>query len=62
MRKPAPDCFGASATAAPATRTRRRFSIPYHAMVDGLKKIAAGFPDDEQDAMFYRAAERVYSL
>jgi len=31
-------------------------------MVNGLKKIAADFPDDEQDAMFYRTAERVYSL
>ena len=39
-----------------------KLSIGYHPLYNALKKIAADFSDDEQDAMFYRTAARVYSL
>jgi L-fuconolactonase len=37
-------------------------SLPYAVLYNGLKKIAAGFSEAEQSAMFYGTAARVYRL
>ena len=37
-------------------------SLSYPVLYNGLKKIASRFSDDEQDAMFYGTAARVYSI
>ncbi|MCP3934168.1 MAG: amidohydrolase family protein [Actinomycetia bacterium] len=39
-----------------------RWSISYHVMWNGLKKIAADFTADERDQMFYRTASDIYRL
>jgi predicted TIM-barrel fold metal-dependent hydrolase len=39
-----------------------RLSISYPVMWNALKKIAARYSDDEQDAMFSGTASRVYRL
>jgi len=39
-----------------------KLSISYHVLWNAFKKIAADFSDDEQHAMFYGTAARVYSL
>jgi predicted TIM-barrel fold metal-dependent hydrolase len=39
-----------------------KLSLSYHVLWNGLKKIVAGFSEDEKDAMFYRTAARVYRL
>ena len=37
-------------------------SISYPVLWNALKKIAAGFSEDEKQAMFYGTAARVYRL
>jgi predicted TIM-barrel fold metal-dependent hydrolase len=39
-----------------------RWSLSYHVFWNGTKKIAARFTDDEQHALFWGTAERVYRL
>ena len=39
-----------------------RLSISYPVLWNGLKKIAAQYSEDEQDAMFYRTAAQVYKI
>ncbi len=56
------DCFGPKRCMFESNFPVDKLSIPYHALYNALKKIAAEFSDDEQDAMFYRTAERVYTL
>ena len=56
------ECFGPERCMFESNFPVDKLSIPYHVMYNGLKKIAAGFTGDVQDAMFYRTAERVYSL
>ena len=55
-------CFGPERCMFESNFPVDKLSVAYHPLYNALKKIAAGFPDDEQDAMFYRTAERVYSL
>ena len=56
------DCFGPDRCMFESNFPVDKLSIGYHPLYNALKKIAAGFTDDEQDAMFYRTAARVYSL
>ncbi len=56
------ECFGPDRCMFESNFPVDKLSISYHALYNALKKIAAGFSDDEQDAMFYRTAARVYSL
>jgi predicted TIM-barrel fold metal-dependent hydrolase len=39
-----------------------RFSISYHVLYNGLKKIVADFSETEKLAMFHDTSARVYSL
>ncbi len=56
------ECFGPERCMFESNFPVDKLSISYHTLCNALKKIAAGFSDDEQDAMFYRTAARVYSL
>ena len=56
------ECFGPDRCMFESNFPVDKLSIHYHVLYNALKKIAAGFSDDEQDAMFYRTAARVYSL
>jgi L-fuconolactonase len=39
-----------------------KFSLSYHVMWNGMKKIVQGFSEDEKDAMFRGTASKVYRL
>jgi predicted TIM-barrel fold metal-dependent hydrolase len=39
-----------------------RFSISYHVLYNGLKKIVADFSEADKHAMFYGTAARIYKL
>ena len=39
-----------------------KFSLSYHVMWNGMKKIVRGFSEDEKDAMFRGTASKVYRL
>jgi len=39
-----------------------RLSVNYHVLWNAFKKMAAGYSETEQHAMFYGTAERVYSM
>jgi predicted TIM-barrel fold metal-dependent hydrolase len=39
-----------------------RMSLSYAVLWNALKKIAAGYSEAEQDAMFYGTAARVYRI
>jgi len=56
------DCFGPDRCMFESNFPVDRLSLPYAVLYNGLKKIAAEFSEDEQHAMFYGTAERVYRL
>jgi L-fuconolactonase len=56
------DCFGPQRCMFESNFPVDKRSISYAVMWNALKKIAAPFSDDEQDAMFYGTAARVYGL
>ena len=56
------DCFGPERCMFESNFPVDKLSIGYHVMWNGMKKIVADFTEDEQHAMFYGTAERVYSL
>ena len=56
------DCFGPERCMFESNFPVDKLSISYSVMWNGLKKIAAGFSEDEQQAMFYGTAARVYRL
>ena len=56
------ECFGPNRCMFESNFPVDRRSISYPVLYNGLKKIAAEFSDDEQDAMFRRTAERVYRI
>jgi len=56
------DCFGPDRCMFESNFPVDRMSISYHVLYNGLKKIAAGFSEDEKDAMFSGTARRVYRL
>ena len=56
------DCFGPDRCMMESNFPVDKFSIAYHVLFNGLKKIVADFSDDEKHQMFYGTAERVYKL
>ena len=56
------ECFGPERCMFESNFPVDRLSISYHVMWNGMKKIAAGFSEDEKHAMFYGTAARVYRL
>ncbi|MCP3983235.1 MAG: amidohydrolase family protein [bacterium] len=56
------DCFGPDRCMFESNFPVDRLSLPYAVLYNGLKKIATGFSEDEQNAMFYGTAARVYRL
>ncbi len=56
------DCFGPDRCMMESNFPVDRYSISYHVLYNGLKKIVADFSEDEKHAMFYGTAARVYGL
>ena len=56
------ECFGPDRCMFESNFPVDRRSISYAVLYNGLKKIAAEFSDDEQDAMFSGTAERIYNI
>ncbi len=56
------DCFGPDRCMFESNFPVDKLSISYHVMWNGMKKMVADFSDDEQHAMFYATAARVYRL
>ena len=56
------DCFGPERCMFESNFPVDRVSISYPVLWNALKKIASQYSDDEQQAMFYGTAEKVYRL
>lgn len=56
------DCFGADRCMFESNFPVDRLSISYRVLWNGLKKIASGFDNAEQDQMFSGTAKRVYKI
>ena len=56
------ECFGPERCMFESNFPVDRLSISYPVLWNGLKKIAAQYSADEQDAMFYGTAAKVYKL
>ena len=56
------ECFGPDRCMFESNFPVDKLSISYAVLWNGLKKIAAGFSEDEKHSMFYGTAERVYRL
>ncbi len=56
------DCFGPDRCMFESNFPVDKFSLSYHVLYNGLKKIVADFSSDEKDAMFYGTAARVYKI
>ncbi len=56
------ECFGPNRCMMESNFPVDKYSISYHVLYNGLKKIVAGFSDDEKQEMFYGTAARVYKL
>ena len=39
-----------------------KFSLSYHVLYNGLKKIVADFSAEEKDLMFHGTAARIYNI
>lgn len=55
-------CFGADRCMFESNFPVDRLSISYHVLWNGLKKIAAGYSESDQTALFSGTASRVYKL
>ena len=56
------ECFGPDRCMFESNFPVDKFSISYHVLWNGLKKIVGDFSEDEKDAMFSGTASRVYRL
>jgi len=56
------ECFGPDRCMFESNFPVDKLSIGYHPLYNALKRIASSYSEDEQDAMFYRTAARVYRL
>ena len=56
------ECFGPERCMFESNFPVDRMSLSYRVLWNGLEKIAAPFPTDERDAMFFGTATRVYRL
>jgi len=55
-------CFGADRCMFESNFPVDRYSISYHVLWNGLKKIAAEYTEEQQSAMFSGTASRIYKL
>tara|TARA_R110002072_G_scaffold36301_3_gene106970 strand:- start:5411 stop:6412 length:1002 start_codon:yes stop_codon:yes gene_type:complete len=56
------ECFGPDRCMFESNFPVDKLSISYPVLYNGFKKIAAGFSENEKDAMFYGTAARVYRI
>ena len=56
------ECFGPDRCLFESNFPVDRLSLSYCVLLNGVKKIVAGFSDSERDAIFAGTASRVYSL
>ena len=56
------ECFGPDRCMFESNFPVDKFSLSYHVLYNGLKKIVADFSEDEKDAMFFGTAARVYRI
>lgn len=56
------DCFGPERCMFESNFPVDKFSLSYHVLWNGLKKMVAGFSEQEKSAMFYHTAAKVYRL
>lgn len=56
------ECFGPERCMFESNFPVDKFSLSYHVLYNGLKKIVADFSGDEKDAMFFGTAARVYRV
>lgn len=56
------DCFGPERCMFESNFPVDKWSLSYHVLWNGLKKMVADFSDSEKDSLFYQTAARVYRL
>jgi predicted TIM-barrel fold metal-dependent hydrolase len=56
------ECFGPDRCMMESNFPVDRYSLSYHVLYNGLKKMVADFSEDEKHAMFYATAAQVYKL
>ena len=56
------ECFGPDRCMFESNFPVDKFSLSYHVLYNGLKKIVADFSEDEKDTMFYGTAARIYNI
>lgn len=56
------ECFGPERCMFESNFPVDRWSLSYHVLYNGLKKIVADFSEDEKDRMFYGTAAEIYRL
>lgn len=56
------ECFGPDRCMFESTFPVDKRSLSYAVLYNALKKIVAGFPESEKDAMFYGTAARIYRI
>ena len=56
------DCFGPERCMFESNFPVDKWSLSYHVVWNGFKKLAAGFSEAEKSAMFYHTAAKVYRL
>jgi len=56
------ECFGPDRCMFESNFPVDKFSLSYHVLYNGLKKIVADFSESEKDQMFYGTAARVYNI
>lgn len=56
------ECFGPDRCMMESNFPVDRYSLSYHVLYNGLKKMVADFSEEEKHAMFYATAARVYKL
>ena len=56
------ECFGPDRCMFESNFPVEKLSVSYHVLWNAFKKIAAGFAEEEKEALFRGTAERVYRL
>jgi len=56
------DCFGPDRCMFESNFPVDKYSLSYHVVWNGFKKMVAEFSEAEKDALFYKTAEKVYRL
>lgn len=56
------DCFGPERCMFESNFPVDKWSLSYHVLWNGFKKMVADFSESEKDSLFYKTAERIYRL